>query len=115
VNLSVDGKHTVSIQSDDPAAVTEGLLWARKTWGQLLRLPGKPFQALTQDSQEQPDQVAKQEVRHQAPPPDQLALEAPICGVHHIPMVKVNGRKGPFWSCHEKMPDGGWCSYKPSR
>ena len=114
VNLSVDGKHTVSIQSDDPAAVTEGLLWAKKTWGQLLRLPGKPFQTLTQESPEQPGQVAKPEVRHQAPQSDQIPLDAPICGVHHLPMVKVNGRKGPFWSCHEKMPDGGWCSYKPT-
>jgi hypothetical protein len=113
VNLSVDGKHTVSIQSDDPAAVTEGLLWAKKTWGQLLRLPGKPFQALSQEEPEQADQVAKLEVRHQTQQPAQLELEPPICGIHQIPMVRMNGRKGPFWSCHEKMADGSWCNYRP--
>ena len=30
-----------------------------------------------------------------------------------VPMVKVNGRRGPFWSCHEKNSDGSWCSYRP--
>jgi hypothetical protein len=113
VNLSVDGKHTVSIQSDDPAAVTEGLLWAKKTWGQLLRLPGKPFESLAQAEQEPSDQVSKLEVRPKAEPPAQLELEPPICGVHQLPMVRVQGRKGPFWSCHEKMADGSWCSYRP--
>ncbi len=55
----MDGKHSVSVQSDDPAAVTEGLLWAKKTWGQLLRLPGKPFQGLAQEGQQQSDQPTK--------------------------------------------------------
>ena len=38
VNLPVDGKHSVSVQSDDPAAVTEALIWAKKSWGQLVHL-----------------------------------------------------------------------------
>jgi hypothetical protein len=113
VNLCVDGKHTVSVQSDDPAAVTEGLLWAKKPWGQLLRLPGKPFESLVQAETEQTAQVAKLEVGHEPKQPAQLELEPPVCGVHQVPMVRVNGRKGPFWSCHEKMADGGWCSYRP--
>jgi hypothetical protein len=37
----------------------------------------------------------------------------PICGVHQVPMVKVNGRRGAFWSYHENNPDGSWCSYRP--
>jgi hypothetical protein len=111
VNLCVDGKHSVSVQSDDPAAVTEGLLWAKKTWGQLLRLPGKPFESLAQQEQETADQVAKLEVRSE--PKQAAQLEAPICEVHQRPMVRVNGRKGPFWSCHEKLADGSWCSYRP--
>jgi hypothetical protein len=39
--------------------------------------------------------------------------DAPLCGNHQTPMVWQKGRKGYFWSCHEKMTDGGWCSYRP--
>lgn len=39
--------------------------------------------------------------------------EAPICQVHEVPMVRMNGRKGPFWSCHERNADGSFCSYRP--
>ena len=94
--------------------MTEGLLWAKKTWGQLLRLPGKPFESLTQAEQELSEQVAKRDVRSEPKQAAQLELEPPICGVHQIPMVRVNGREGPFWSCHEKNEDGSWCSYKPN-
>ena len=31
VPLAVDGRHAVSVQSEDPAAVTEGLVWAQDT------------------------------------------------------------------------------------
>ena len=114
VNLSVDGKHSVSVQSDDPAAVTEGLLWAKKTWGQLVRLPGKSYQALSQEAEAQTDQPAKPDGLHQDHASDQMDDDPPVCGVHHVPMVRVQGRKGPFWSCHEKNADGSWCSYKPT-
>ena len=103
MNLSVDGKHSVSVQSDDPAAVTEGLLWAKKTWGQLVRLPGKSVPALPSESQEP---------RHESAPSSD-DTEPPICAVHNLPMVKVQGKKGAFWSCHQKMPDGSWCNYRP--
>jgi hypothetical protein len=101
----VDGKHSVSVQSDDPAAVTEALVWAKKTWGQLVRLPGKTFQSLASEG---PEQV-NQSVRHTAE-----AEEPPTCAVHDLPMARVQGKKGAFWSCHQKNNDGTWCSYKPS-
>ena len=106
VNLSVDGKHSVSVQSDDPAAVTEGLLWAKKTWGQLLKLPGKPFQTLAND-------VADRDA--ESPRSSDNGDEAPICAVHDLPMVKVQGKRGEFWSCHQRNEDGGWCDYRPDR
>ena len=112
VNLCVDGKHSVSVQGDDPAAVTEGLLWAKKTWGQLVRLPGKSFQTLPQDGSGPTDQAATPDGPHQDQASDP-AEESPICAVHQVPLVRVNGRKGPFWSCHEKMTDGAWCMFKP--
>src|SRR5215217_8270539 len=105
VNLAVDGKHSVSVQSDDPAAVTEGLIWAKKTWGQLVRLPGKSFQSLQGEDREQTNHSVQSPSEPDAPP---------ICAVHNLPMVRVQGKKGPFWSCHQKMADGvTWCSYKP--
>ena len=109
----MDGKHSVSVQSDDPAAVTEGLVWAKKTWGQLVRLPGKSFQGLAQEGREQVSTAAKASAQSQAEAPDQTDDPPPICGVHQVPMVHVNGRKGLFWSCHEKDADGSWCTYRP--
>ena len=104
MNLSVDGKHSVSVQGDDPAAVTEALVWAKKTWGQLVRLPGKGLQPLTSGEGEGNDQTV-------GSPPDEE--QPPVCAVHDVPMVRVQGRKGAFWSCHQKNPDGSWCSFKP--
>jgi hypothetical protein len=106
VTLSVDGKHSVSIQSDDPAAVTEDLGWAQKTWGQLVRLPGKSFQSLTRETEPEMTEVTENAAADEDPP---------TCAVHGGPMVKVQGKKGAFWSCHQKNPDGSWCSYKPPK
>ena len=113
MNLSVDGKHSGSVQSDDPAAVTEGLLWAKKTWGQLVRLPGKSFHGLTHEGLEQADTTDNTGGPPPAAEPDPADEAPPICSVHQVPMVRVNGRKGPFWSCHEQLADGRWCSYRP--
>jgi hypothetical protein len=113
VHLCVDGRHSVSVQSDDPAAVTEGLLWAKQTWGQLVRLPGKAFPTLPQDGSVPIDQTAQAKAPRQDQRSDQTDDEPPICGVHQVPMVRVTGRKGSFWSCHEKLADGSWCSYRP--
>jgi hypothetical protein len=48
-------------------------------------------------------ETAKEQVlSHQGPP------------IHHNkPMVWVEGKNGPFWSCHTKNPDGTWCNYRP--
>jgi hypothetical protein len=45
-------------------------------------------------------------------PPAQPA-EAPLCGIHQTPMTWQKGRRGPFWSCHKKNEDGGWCTFRP--
>jgi hypothetical protein len=103
VNLSVDGKHSVSVQSDDPAAVTEALLWAKKTWGQLVRLPGKGIQSIPSEGREPHDEAVSSSDDE----------EPPLCAVHNLPMVHVQGKKGAFWSCHQKNADGSWCTYRP--
>jgi hypothetical protein len=39
----------------------------------------------------------------------------PVCAVHELPMAWQKGRAGFFWSCHQRNPDGRWCSYRPPR
>lgn len=46
---------------------------------------------------------------------DQAGEAAPICAIHKTPMTKVNGKKGAFWSCHEKLEDGSFCPYRPTK
>jgi hypothetical protein len=76
--------------------VTEGLVWAKKTWGQLVRLPSKSFPSLTQDESMPTDQAAKTNAPHQDQRAGQAEDEPPVCAVPQVPMVRVNGRKGPF-------------------
>jgi hypothetical protein len=44
----------------------------------------------------------------QAPTAEPTA--APLCAVHQVTMVLVEGKHGRFWSCHKKILDGSWCS-----
>ncbi len=107
VTLAVDGNHTVSVASDDPAAVTAGLVWAQDTYKQLARL---------HQNQQTKTAALRSIAKHGEQIESVADLEpevAPMCGIHDVAMVLVQGRKGPFWSCHEKMPGGEWCSYKP--
>jgi len=91
VTLSSDGKHAVLISGDDQQEVTDALVWARDTYADLAGPLGPKLEMFEDD----------------------LGSESPICAVHAVPMVKQLGRKGYFWSCHQKNDDGSWCSYKP--
>ena len=95
IEMCTDGKHKVIVTFEDPAGSKAAIAAARGIYSQLLRDEDPPEAATQADSfdEEHP----------------------PICGVHQIPMVRVNGSRGPFWSCHEKNDDGSWCKYKPSR
>jgi hypothetical protein len=42
-------------------------------------------------------------------------VQPPICAMHTQPMVRMNGRRGEFWSCHEKLDDGSYCPYRPPK
>ncbi len=42
-------------------------------------------------------------------------VSAPTCEVHHVPMVPVEGKRGPFWSCHRRNADGSFCRYRPPK
>ena len=107
VHLCLDGQHSVSVQSADQSAVTEALVWAKKTYEQLVRYQRQQDDLGTSQASRATDGVPA------APDDPERAEEPPICAGHDLPMVRVQGRQGAFWSCHEKMPDGSWCSYKP--
>ncbi len=96
VILSTDGKHTVIATSDDVTTVKAALAWAKATYDQIVGSYG-----------------LKHEQHHKRG--EQNGEEAvPVCPVHNAPMVKQEGKFGPFWSCHERNEDGSFCSYRPN-
>ena len=55
-------------------------------------------------------------------PPEKAQSAAPICAIHNIPMnyksagvSRKTGKPYPaFWSCSERLPNGLFCSFRPS-
>ncbi len=89
ITMSTDGTHKVTVTVEDPGGIDAALAYAQGTYAKLMKA----------------DKLPLAESDNNTPPE---------CGVHHIAMVLVQGRKGPFWSCHEKNIGGSWCSYRPS-
>ena len=97
VKLSPDGRHSVSVKSDDPLSLKDALPLAKKIQEHLLGVTAAPGK--------QPSVQAQ----------DPEAPEAQLCGVHSTPMTQVQGKHGPFWSCHQRNLDGSWCNFRPAR
>jgi len=91
--MSTDGKHRVTVTIEDPAGTDAALAWAKATYAKLVKTDSV-------------DNEKAQDDLHAAP--------APECAIHRVAMVRVDGKLGPFWSCHRKNPDGSWCDYRPS-
>src|SRR4051794_21323376 len=102
VTLSPDGKHSVSVRSDDPLSLKDALPLAKKIQEGLLGL---------ERSETPPTPLRQPSIQE----PDRQQPQAPLCDVHATPMVQVNGRRGPFWSCHKTNLDGSWCTFRPGR
>ena len=94
VRLARDGNHSVVVRSADPSQMAGAIAWATAAYA---ALTGREA-----DAPARPDQAAAE-----------LPAEPPICGVHDIPMVRVEGKHGPFWSCHQLDDKGRFCSYRP--
>jgi hypothetical protein len=107
VNLAVDGNHSVSVQSDDPAAVTAGLVWAQDTYTKLVRLSRADGATL-------PSTPLTPSPLPAAKPLGAASGEVPLCAIHQEAMVWVD-KNGGFWSCHRKNADGSWCKYRPGK
>src|SRR5215216_2096485 len=95
VTLSLDGNHSVSVRGADPAEMKVAISWAKATHAALA--------ARYADAAAPAD-----------PPHDELPTEPPICAVHDRPMVRMEGKNGPFYSCHERDEQGQFCSYRPA-
>ena len=102
LSLSHDGKHSVSVKSNDPLALQAALPLAKR------------LQAGLSEVDESPSLTPPIRQPH-APQPDLQQPQAPLCGVHSTPMTQVQGKHGPFWSCHQRTLDGSWCTYRPAR
>ena len=96
ITLSTGGSVAVTVTAGDPAEMKAGLAWAELVYKHLTDDQAK------KDSQVEDDQIQEQQ-----------GEKVPICVIHNLPMVKVKGKDGPFWSCHERNADGSICSYKP--
>lgn len=93
ITLSAGGKVAVTVSAEDPAEMKAGLAWAQLAYKSLVDNQGK--------KDDQPRE------------PEQQEEETPICAVHQVPMVRVKGKYGTFWICHERTEDGSFCSHKP--
>jgi hypothetical protein len=102
LSQTADGKPKVLILADDPYAITVEL-------GSLKTPPiYRAAHAKEITVVEQPMLVTEQPSLSAERP------EPPICGIHNTPMTLViTSKNGPFWSCHKKLDNGSWCSYRP--
>lgn len=98
VILSSDGKHTVIATTDQVQNSENALAWATETYDSLVKRYGLKHQQYANGNGNG----------------NGNGESVPMCGVHHLPMTKVNGKNGEFWSCHQRNADGSYCSYKPS-
>jgi hypothetical protein len=95
VTIGSEGRPTVAVTADDPQAARAAIPWLTQTYATLLKAAkAVPTPASTLVKEHAPE----------APP---------LCAVHQVPLIRMHGRTGPFWCCHEKLPTGAWCAYKP--
>jgi hypothetical protein len=90
VRLAVDGNHSVSVRGSDVTQMQAAIAWAKATHAALVARSEAP--AATQPEEAEP----------------------PICAVHDLPMVRMEGKTGPFYSCHQRDAAGRFCAYRPS-
>ena len=102
ITLFYDGKYSICVKSDDLLSLKDALPLAKKVQ-----------QELAQGSE---TQAAAPSVPQQAPLPSvESQSQAPLCGIHATLMTQVQGKRGLFWSCHQRNLDGSWCTYRPAR
>jgi hypothetical protein len=110
---SSDGKMTVHFKANTPRGRADGRMWAELLYDQVLEKYGTKAAMWGEAMGKKPVVEEKPKVQEGPNPP--------ICGIHNQPMnwktgvSKTSGKPYAFWSCSEKMGDGGWCTYKAPR
>jgi hypothetical protein len=97
VSIIKNGQPTLSITAVDPKQAAEALGWLSMS-SPIAQAPRRA------DARVESNPVGI---------PFASKPEAPICAIHQKPMTLMTGKRGQFYSCHEKMQDGSWCRYKP--
>ena len=106
--LSTDGKHTVHVSAETFEELTKITSQAKALYQKVLSEFGGKVQVRngvngTNGNGQTP--VGKGvDTAEQA-----RERVAPQCPKHQEAMVYRRGRRGPFWSCPVKEPDGKWC------
>ena len=94
--LSSDGKHTVHVSAETPEEMVKLLPQAKLIYEAVVRKYGTKARMWQGAGNGQPA--------------EKVEAEAPVCPMHNRPMAFRQGRHGPFWSCPERMANGGWCT-----
>lgn len=98
VILSTDGKHTIIASGNTQADMVEAIKWATAAYDKMVKRYGLKY-----------EQYAKTNGSNNHANGDTV----PTCGVHKLPMTRVNGKFGAFWSCRQRNEDGSFCKFKP--
>ena len=106
--LSSDGKHTVHVSADTPEQLRDLVPAAKVLYREVVGEFGGKAQPVAEATQTTSNGHAPVGQRIDTVAQAQAAV-TPQCPVHQKAMVYRNGRRGPFWSCHERKPDGRWC------
>jgi hypothetical protein len=96
VILSTDGKHTVIATTDEPGQTALALAWAKATYEAVVKRYGLKGEQTHLNGN------------------GSTAEDVPTCAIHHVPMVRVEGKHGAFWSCHDRDQNDKFCTYRPN-
>ena len=106
--LSTDGKHTVHVTTESVEEMARLAPEAEGLYKRVLEEFGTKAQmwesAINGKKNGRVQGGRRVETVEQA----QEAV-APRCPKHGVPMAYRQGRRGPFWSCPTREPNGEWC------
>lgn len=107
--LSTDGKHTIHVSAQTPEEMAELAPQAKALYQKVLSEFGSKAQMWESVIAGRGNGPARMGKRIDSVEQARTAV-APLCPVHKTAMAYRSGRRGPFWSCARRSPDGSWCN-----
>lgn len=89
------GNCSVVVTTDRMELTAQTLAWATSTYDHLVERYGGA----------EPAGLTKAKPSHEAE-------ATPVCPTHNTQMASVTGRRGPFFSCHQRNSDSTFCTQK---